>query len=387
MSLQVKSLKLHDVNFGNQWFDETLDRWNYDDYLAHDNWRKAWISMDCCLYNQDDNRVYLGITSFDSDIFKAYDRKSGKFVDLGFERVVDPFDAKFHRSLVKGKDGCIYAAIALLHDVDRLNEAPGGAIVKYDPSSGNLMKLGIPIPHVYIQAIALDNARDTIYCQCFAPEYFASFNLQTRKARNHGLLGSGIGGMAQSENIVLDDKGCVWCNWQVTRAWQSSPGVDAARLCKFDPEQDRLVFFKKGLPLPDGKYGSTKAEGFFNFHDGYVYASGLNGSLYRIDTETGEAKYMFTPISDRSSRLASMVLAPDGCAYGVTGRDGKCELLKFDFKNDAYELLGAIVDQDGESCYQVHNICMADDGVFYACENDNPYRSGYLWEIQLLNES
>jgi len=371
------------VKFGNQWFDETLDHWEYDDYRADSRWSAGWISMDCCLYNDDDDRVYLGITSFVSDIFKAYDRRSRKFVDLGYERVVDPFDAKFHRSLEKGEDGCLYAAIALLHDVDRFFEAPGGAIVKYDPASGLLTKMAIPLPHVYIQSIALDNSRDTIYCQCFPPEHLASYNILTGKTRDHGLIGSGIGGMAQGENIVLDDSGCVWCDWQVTRAWQSAPGVDAARLCKFDPEQDKIVFFRNGLPRPDGKYGSEKAEGFFNFHDGFIYASGANGSLYRIDTQTGEAKYLFTPIPDRRSRLASMALGSDGCAYGVTGRDGQCELLKFDFGGGRYELLGPIVDEDGEPCFQIHDVCLAQDGTLYACENDNPYRSGYLWEVTL----
>ncbi len=33
--------------------------------------------------------------------------------------------------------------------------------------------------------------------------------------------------------------------------------------------------------------------------------------------------------------------------------------------------------------YQCHDIVATDDGVIYACENDNPYRSSYLWEIRL----
>lgn len=78
-----------------------------------------------------------------------------------------------------------------------------------------------------------------------------------------------------------------------------------------------------------------------------------------------------------------MAVGPDGCAYGVTGRDGKCEVLKFDFRKTKYELIGDVIDQDGEACYQVHHVVMTKDGVLYACENDNPYRSGYLWEIKL----
>jgi len=268
--MRIKSLKLWDNRFDNQWSDEVEDRWDYDDFKANPDWRKGWISVDCALYNADDDRVYLGITSFDADIFKAYDRKSGEFVDIGYESIVDPFDAKFHRSLEKGKDGCIYAAIALLHDVDKFFDAPGGAIIKYDPKSGNMTKLGVPLPHVYIQSIAMDNSRDIVYCLCFAPEKLASFNLRTGQVKDYGLIGSGYGGMAQGENIILDDDGCVWSSWSLTRAWQSLPGVDAVRLCKIDPQQDKVVFYQQGLPMADGGHGFAKPEAFFNFHDGYI---------------------------------------------------------------------------------------------------------------------
>ena len=381
--MQVRSLRLKDNNFGNQWFDEIEDHWNYEDFRKRDDWRTGWISFDCSYYNEDDDRVYLGITSFDVDIFRAYDRKTESFIDLGYARVKDPFDAKFHRSLEKGSDGCLYAAIALLHDVDNFHAAPGSAIVKYDPQTGELCKLGIPLPNVYIQSIALDRQRDKIYGLCFAPEKLISYDLKTGKVKDYGLIGTGIGGMTQSENIVLDDDGRLWSNWSVTRAWQSLPGVDSIRLCRIIPETDEIEFLTQGLPHPDGRYGFAKAEGFFNFHDGYIYASGENGSIYRINVQDGRAEYLLTPIPDRPSRLAAMALGKDGLAYGVTGRAGKCELLRFDFKNDKYELLGEIVDQDGTPCWQIHHVSFAADGTLYACENDNPYRSSYLWEIEL----
>ena len=381
-ALKVQPLKLHDVAFGNQWSDEVEDHWDYEDMAKDDRWRRGWISFDCSLYNPTEDRVYLGITSFDADIFKAYDRKTRSFVDLGYEKIKNPFDAKFHRSLEKAKDGCLYAAVALLHDVDQFFDAPGGAIIKYDPVSRAITKLSVPLPHVYIQSIALDNDRDVIYGLCFPPEKLISLNLTTAEVTDYGLIGTGYGGMAQGENIVLDDAGCLWSNWMLTRAWQSSPGVDAVRLCKVVPQEGRIHFYQKGLPMPDASHGFAKPEAFFNFHDGYIYASGTNGSIYRVHTDTAEADYMFTPIADRPSRLSSMVLAQDGCAYGVTGRAGQCELLRFDFHNDQYELLGPIVSESGDSCWQIHHICIADDGTLYACENDNPYRSSYLWEIK-----
>jgi len=382
--MQINSLKLKDFHYGNQWFDEVEHHWVYDDFVADKDWKKGWISFDCALYNPVDDRVYLGITCFDADdIFKAYDRKTGQFVDLGYSRVADPFDAKFHRSLVKGSDGCLYAAPALLHCPDKYLEAPGAAVVKFDPATGHIEKLGIVLPHVYVQSLVLDPQQEVAYCLCFAPEYLASYNLRTGEAKTLGLLGSGYGTMAQGENIALDHQGCVWSNWSLTRAWQSEPGPDAIRLCKYDPREDRIVFFQKGLPHPDGSYGYAKAEALFNFGDGAMYASGASGSLYCIDPDSGDAEFLFTPTPDRRSRLSSLVKTDDGVAYGITGRDGKCELMRVHYKEAWFEKLGHVVDTDGNTMFQCHDIVATPDGVLYACENDNPYRSSYLWEITL----
>ena len=380
--MRIKALKLKNEKFGNQWDDEVFDHWDYKDFKSNPAWNHGWISMDCALYNSRDDRVYLGITSFANDIFRAYDRGTGEFVDLGYAKIANEFDAKFHRSLVEGADGCLYGAIALLHDCDRYFDAPGGAIVKYDPASGAIEKLSVPIPHAYIQSIAIDNDRGVIYGQCLAPEYAFSYNLATGAVEILGLLGSGYGGMAQGENIVIDDDGCVWFNWSLTRAWQSNPGVDANRLCKYDPNQGKMIFFQEGLPRLDGSHGFVKAEAFFNFSDGAIYASGGNGSFYRVDTATGETELLFTPVADRPSRLSSLVKSETGVAYGVTGRGGECNLLKIDYSNGSFEILDEISDGD-EKLWQCHDIVATNDNTLYICENDNPFRSSHLWEVTL----
>jgi hypothetical protein len=198
-----------------------------------------------------------------------------------------------------------------------------------------------------------------------------------------GLIGTGIGGMTQGENLAIDDDGCVWCNWSLTRAWQSSPGPDAFRLCKYDPRQGRIVFFQKGLPMPDGRPGYAKPESFFNLGDGFIYASGANGSFYRIVPASGDATFLFTPTPDRRSRLSSLVKAEDGIAYGVTGRDGQCELLRIHYRAGTFEKLGWIRDQAGNALFQNHDIVRTADGVLYICENDGPRRSSYVWEVRL----
>ncbi|MBN2293805.1 MAG: hypothetical protein JXM70_15360 [Pirellulales bacterium] len=382
--MKIRSLRLQDRHFGNQWNDEVENHWEYKDFLANEDWKKGWISMDCALYRPQDDRIYLGITCFDENhIFAAFDRGNDCFVDLNYSRVADPYDAKFHRSLVAAGDDCLYAAPALLHCPDQYLEAPGAAIVKYNPETDELQKLGIPLPHVYVQSIALDENRQILYLLHFSPEYLGAYSLKTGEARILAQLGAGYGTMAQGENIALDDESCVWSNWSLTRAWQDCPGPDAARLCKYDPCSDSMIFFETGLPLPDGSFGFSKAEGFFNFGDGSIYASGASGSLYQVDPNVGRARFLFNPAPDRPSRLASLVKTEDGVAYGICGRHGKCELIRIFYKKGEFESLGEVVDSEGETMYQCHDIIATDDGTLYACENDNPRRSGYLWEIVL----
>jgi streptogramin lyase len=381
--MKIRSLKMQDQQYGNQWCDEVKDRWDYQDFQDRPEWRNGWISMDCGLNVESQKRIYLGVTSFASDIFHAYDRESGRFVNLGFNRIADPFDAKFHRALVQAPDGMVYAGIALLHDVDLYWDAPGGAIVRYNPLTNELVKLAIPIPHCYIQSIVLDPERQIIYCLHFAPEYLSSYNLRTGEVKNLGLVGSGYGGMAHGENIVLDDNGCVWCNWSLTRAWQSEPGSDAIRLCKYDPESGKIIFYRTGLPRTDGTHGFVKTESFFNFHDGSVYASGDGGSFYRIDPKSGSAEFLFKPIQDRPSRLSSLVEREPGLVYGVTGRNGNCQFMRINLKAGTFEILGNLVDSEGEALWQAHDVVVTKDGTFYVCENDNPHRSSYLWEVKI----
>lgn len=334
----IRSHKLRDRDFGDQWDSAVEDRWNYDEFLADEGWRKDWISFDGVVHSPLNGRIYCGITSFDADVFKIFDRVSAEFVDTDFANVVDPFDAKFHRSMELTADGTtLYTATALLHDVDNYWNAPGGGIFRHDIASGTTEKLGIPIPHVYIQGIALDEERGVIYGMHFTPEHLSAFDLESRTGRDLGMIGSGYA-MGQGENIILDDDGRAWFGWSQTRAWQNAPGVDSHRLARYTPDEDRIEFFKHGLPRADGKYGFAKVESLFNLGTGCLYASGDNGSLYRVDSSDASATYLGTPIADEPSRLTSLAMHSDGFAYGVTGRNGACRLLRFDPSKDTYEL-------------------------------------------------
>ncbi len=376
--MKVRAIKLFDTPVNN-WRGRIEDKYEYSDFKNDDDLRVKWISFDSVLC--DNELVYVGITSFDADIFKAYDPEKDKFIDLGYSRIADSFDAKFHRSLIKSSDGCIYGAVALLHDVDNYWEAPGGAIVRYNHVSKEIKKIGIPIPHVYIQSMVIDEDKRVAYCQTFTPEYLAAFNLDTHETEILGLTGSGFG-MGQGENIVLDDKGRIWGGWSVTRAWQANAGVDQYRLYCYDPAKDKIEFFRHGLPHLDGSPGYAHLDGIIAAPNGKIYCGSGEGGFFRIDPDTSEVTLLGAPVPP--SRIAAFAIGNDGFLYGIGGRYGNASLFRMNLENEEYELIGKLYDPEADaSPWSIHDMDITPDGVIYAGENDNPYRSAYLWEIKL----
>lgn len=363
------------------WHSEIEDHYEYADFKNSNDLRVKWISFDGVLADADPNLVYCGITSFNADIFRAFNRNTGEFIDLGFAKIANPYDAKFHRALIKSRDGNIYGAIALLHDVDSYFDAPGGSVVRYNPVNGDIEKIGIPIPHVYIQGIVIDENRRIAYCQTFTPEYLVAYYIDKCESKILGLTGSGFG-MGQGECIVLDTKGRVWGGWSVTRAWQSSAGVDQYRLFCYDPVEDRIEFFKYGLPHLDGTYGFAHLDGMICAADGKIYAGSGEGGLFRIEPDSGEVKLLGAPCPP--ARIAAFTMGNDGYLYGIGGRYGNASLFRLDLATGYYELIGKLYDPDIKaSAWQIHDMSIAADGTIFAGENDNPYRSSYLWEITL----
>ncbi len=379
--MRVHAHKLFDERINN-WATEIQDHYEYADMKTNEHLRKRWISFDCVLADADSELVYCGITSFDSDIFRAFNRSNGSFADLGFSGIADPFDAKFHRALVKSSDGNIYGAIALLHDADNYWNAPGGSIVRYNPSNGDIQKIGIPVPHVYIQGMVIDEDRRIAYCQTFTPEYLAAFNLDTAESRILGLTGSGYA-MGQGETIVLDSRGRVWGGWSVTRAWQQSgAGADQYRLYRYDPEEGKIEFFRHGLPHMDNIYGYAHLDGMIAAPNGRIYCGSGEGGLYRIDIDTAEVTFICAPVPP--SRIAAFENGRDGFLYGIGGRFGNTTLFRMDMETETCETLGRLHDPDLDtSAWQIHDMSIAGDGTIFAGENDNPHRSSYLWEITL----
>jgi hypothetical protein len=379
-TIEVRAHQFNQVRFSG-YYDVMEHRWDYGDFLEEKNrdWFHDWISVDCVLADDERNLVWCGITNFAADIFHVFDRSTGRFESLKFASIGNRYDAKFHRALEWGADGKIWAATALLHDVDRYLDAPGGAIVRCDPATRELEIIARPLPHIYIQGITLDLSRGLMYGQTFTPEHVFIFDLETHNFRDLGVIGSGFA-MGQSETLAIDRRGTLWGTWSLTRAWLNTPGNDQFRLWNYHPDRGRIEFLDRGLPTLSNRGGFAHADGVHTGPDGAVYMGTAEGLLCRIDPEDHSIQVIGKPGPHR--RLAAMANGPDGNLYGAAGREGAATLFRYDPRNELLEDLGIIYDAElQERAFQLHDMTITSDGTIYAGENDVPHRGGFLWEI------
>lgn len=379
--MQVRAIKLVDEHFKDA-ISAPQGVWDYDEFLKPTSraYFDGWISFDCLLADDKRDVVWVGLARMNADIFHVFDRRTRKFKSMNYRKVGDRYDAKFHRSLLFDADGKIWAATALLHEIDRFMEAPGGAIVRFDPDTKVLNVVGRPLPHHYIQSIEIDRKRGLLYGQTYCPEVFFAYDMKSGAVRELGPISSGIG-LSQAEQLSIDRNGTVWGQWGVGRAWANAPGPTQFRLWSYHPDEKKPRYRKIGCPRLDGGAGFARIDGTVTGPDGAVYVGTVEGLLCRIDPDREKIEAIGKPAP--GVRMAGMACGPDGKLWGTTGRFGHANLFSYDPRGGKLEHVGPIFDDSiGVQAYQIHNLAIMADGTIYAGENDVPTRSSYLWEIR-----
>jgi len=382
-SVQARILK--NRSFDN-WESDVEGRWKIEDLRADEGYCNDWISLDCLAWDEKAERLYIGLTSINNDIFWFYEPVQDRFTSLRFQRISDKFDAKFHRSLKIDDDGMIYAATALLHDVDQQHEAKGGKLLRYDPVEDEYEVLAIPIPHHYIQSIELDRKRRIIYGFTYQAEYFFRYDLDTNECKTLAYIGNSMI-MCQPHNASLDKHGRLWGTWGESRAFEDMLGPVPIRIFCYDPDKDQFTWFQHGFPKTDGA-DPARIDCMLLGDDGFIYAGTVAGGFSRLDPETGASEDLGKPFPN--PRLAGLAQGSDGLiygagnvGYGVTG-EGETRLFAFDPRTKDLEDLGPIYDERIKAgAVRIHQLVAGSDGTLYAAENDNVLRSSYLWECKV----
>jgi sugar lactone lactonase YvrE len=385
------------------WRDKIVGRWSYRELCADLKWFHGWISFDSVAFNPDDRQIYCGLNSIDGDLLYRFDPVNGQFECLNTKQWTDAYDVKIHRTIMHNpKDGCLYFATSLLHDMDEQQKAAGGKLVRFNPAKGSYDLLAVPAPRLYLQSIAADWRRNLIYSFTYPAEAVYKTDIAGKRSELVAYLGNAIL-FAQPHNAVVDKNGWLWGTMAETRAWDECPGLQPVRLFKYHPDRNELVCFDHGLPRWDDKtqllpdpvrtgavtkvLGETRHRQDFGFCDSmaydderYIYAGTVAGVLSRIDTETGKVEKIANVVS--TGRFPAMALR-DGTLYGAGGMRGQTQLVRWNTRSDRIEFFSDLEDKSiSQRPARIHELAVDDQGRVYLGENDNHERSSYLWSVE-----
>ena len=388
------------------WKESIAGKWHYRDLCADERWRKGWISFDAVTYCPGDGLIYCGLNSIDSDILYAFDPSKGEFQCLYAQQWADSFDVKIHRTLLHNPlDECLYFATSMLHEVDKQHEAAGGKLVRYDPRTGCAEILAVPVPMLYIQSIAADWTRGKLYGFTYPAEACFEFDLATRQTYMIAWTGNSTF-MSQPHNGVVDANGWLWGTYAETRAWDEMRSEYPCRLFRYHPEGRRAEWFDFGLSRQDATeqllvdppqspgsislLGETRHPVDWGICDSmafdgnrYIYAGTVAGVLSRIDTQTCDVEKVCNMIG--SGRLPAIEIADDGTVYGAGGMNGKTQVFRWQPSENRVDVWNDLCDsQRYDRPARIHDIAIDNQNrVLYLAENDNCFRSSYLWTMEL----
>lgn len=340
----------------------------YETMAAKEEHYHNLISFTTVEYNPDDGLIYCGITAADRDILWTFDPGTKKFSSLHFDSVGEKYDIKIHRSLILDDDGIIYGATAGLLEPFEYLDAPGGKIFSLNPRTKEIKILSIPVPHEYIQTIALDRKRKIIYGFTWPLHKFFRYDIKTNRATNFETMGS------HPHIPAVDDAGNLWGQWAIM-------GSTNNFLLRYNPEENKIHFLRKGLPKMYTA-DSGGIDGMLNGGDGYIYIGTVSGALMRLDPKNEEVEYLGKPYP--GTRLAGLCIGRDGLLYGGGGENYNTFIFAYDREKRKFYDLGRVYDPDiNDACVIVHHITITENRTIYAAETDNMERSGFLWECKV----
>ena len=196
---------------------------------------------------------------------------------------------------------------------------------------------------------------------------FYAYDLQKRRTVFH----------TRPESIThvsaIDDDGCIWSTWDRNRHY----------LFKYDPAQNRCIYFDHGFPEEARSLmyaGAGPIDRMLNIGDGCLYVALETGSLYRIHPQTAAVEFLGkgAPIP----RLPGLIqgVEPDTLLC-VTGDLSTTLLMEYHLKKRTFTTLCAVRTED-RSCFRPHDVAVIGRTVYIA-ETDNPMGACGLWEVEL----
>jgi hypothetical protein len=236
-------------------------------------------------------------------------------------------------------------------------EYPGGHLFSYEPETGEIEDLGIPVKGDLIFSLNIDPAGEYICGGTYPRHHFFCYDIKNKKISDKGMI---CPYWMFSYKYLIDRDGSFY-------------GVgDGGYFFKYSPAKDRFSFLKARLPdkcfcldcvvsHPDfGMYFSTHGDNGCNY-------------VFRFDERKEELEYVGKPTRGRTPALG---FDKRGCLYMAAG-SSKAYLFRYDPKTKETLNLGAIeftLDKEKMSAYRIHNLQVDQNDTVYLGETDY-YRS------------
>jgi len=336
-----------------------------------------------------DGNVYAGLTG-DGHVLARISAADDRVEDLGRifpeRRGMAPVLDKIHNSLVPGPDGALYLGQGLNID---WNAAPrgcdlaaygGGHLFRFDPGTGRLDDLGVPVPLNAIHGMAMDPARRILYGYTIPDNHFFVHRLDDRVSTDLGKIGS-----YASHNLVVGKNGTVYGGFFGDVGFTGGASEPERKirhsgtyLFRCRPDDGRLQRTTEMVVYGDEHdiFSNKGIDAWTVASDGTIYGgTAVGGFVFTVDEDTGRVAAIGKPVV--GPRVSGIREGPGGIVY-LTAGFPNMHLVRYHPGEMRFTDHGPVVD-DRELCY-FHGLVVRPDGTVYVGETDSALALVYKLE-------
>jgi hypothetical protein len=216
------------------------------------------------------------------------------------DTIADPKLAggKIHSRIEEAADGGLYFATywgKVPKETDWEAGFRGSVLLRFDPTTGKVESLGVPVPKQGLPASIIDRRRGLLY---FYAVYSGDLIVYDMAARSVSYRGAGEEQLG-SRAFMLDLDGNVY--------FSTSQG----RLARYDPETSKVAVTKARLPGADARRGNALRAATGADSRGVIYGMTQGGTVFAFDPQRETVTDLGANLGERGDYTAVMVLSPD----------------------------------------------------------------------------
>ena len=260
-----------------------------------------------------------------------------------------------------------------------IGTSPQGHLLQYTPHNeytqsiqigGNLpvSDLGQAVPGESIFALTIDRKARMIYGLTSPNAHFFEYSIATGKFKDFGVVATKIPWGEKFEHAKMMSRMLV-----VDRNGNVFASGENGSFYRLDAKDQTLQELPIHAPAVPGREMWTRVDAFLLDPSGAIYGGTSDGYLFRLDPEKLTVTNLGKPLNQY--RIAGLARGPDGKLYGVGGdKEEMARLFSYDPSTGAYDVLGFVdVNRRPYYTWQAYVIgAMVSDsyGTVYIGENE-----------------